>query len=220
MSLANVFNRSRFEHLLKTLKYSFYVIVHPFDGFWDLTHERRGSVGAANVIVLLVLLTTIWEMQFTNFMFYKIQWEYVNIFMVILGFIVPLAIWCISNWSLTTLMDGKGTLKNIYMATGYALTPYVLIRFPLIFISNWITLEEGAFYFYFKTFSIIWCGLLVLCAMMMIHDYSLTKAVFSSILTIVGMGVIIFIILLFFSLISDGFAYFISLYKEIAFRFY
>jgi F0F1-type ATP synthase membrane subunit a len=117
-------------------------------------------------------------------------------------------------------MDGKGTLKNIYMATGYALTPYVLIRFPLIFISNWITLEEGAFYFYFKTFSIIWCGLLVLCAMMMIHDYSLTKAVFSSILTIVGMGVIIFIILLFFSLISDGFAYFISLYKEIAFRFY
>lgn len=220
MSLANVFNRSRFEHLLKSLKYSFYVIVHPFDGFWDLTHERRGSVGAANVIVLLVLLTTIWEMQFTNFMFYKIQWEYVNIFMVILGFIVPLAIWCISNWSLTTLMDGKGTLKNIYMATGYALTPYVLIRFPLIFISNWITLEEGAFYFYFKTFSIIWCGLLVLCAMMMIHDYSLTKAVFSSVLTIVGMGVIIFIILLFFSLISDGFAYFISLYKEIAFRFY
>ncbi|MDF2587503.1 MAG: putative rane protein, partial [Anaerocolumna sp.] len=88
MSLANVFNRSRFEHLLKTLKYSFYVILHPFDGFWDLTHERRGSVGAANVIVLLVLLTTIWEMQFTNFMFYKIQWEYVNIFMVILGFIV------------------------------------------------------------------------------------------------------------------------------------
>ncbi len=56
--------------------------------------------------------------------------------------------------------------------------------------------------------------------MMMIHDYSLGKAIFAAIATAVGMLIIIFILLLFFSLISDGFAYFISLYKEIAFRFY
>lgn len=220
MNLASIINKKAINHFVKTLRYALYVIVHPFDGFWDLTHEKRGSTGAANFIVLCFVLITIWKMQFTNFMFFKVQWEYVNILIVILGAIVPLIIWCISNWSLTTLMDGKGTLKNIYMATGYALTPFVIIQLPLIVVSNFITLEEGAFYYYFSTFSFIWCGFLIIFAMMMIHDYSFGKAVFSSLLTIVGMGVIIFIILLFFSLVSDGIAYFISMYREIVFRFY
>jgi hypothetical protein len=54
--------------------------------------------------------------------------------------------------------------------------------------------------------------------MMMIHDYSFGKAVLSSLLTIVGMGVMVFVFVVFFSLISDATAYFISLYKEILFR--
>ena len=106
------------------------------------------------------------------------------------------------------------------MAVCYAMTPYVLLQFPMIFLSNIVTSEEGVFWGYLDQFSKIWIGLLIMCAMMMIHDYSLGKALFAAIATAVGMLIIIFIMLLFFSLISDGFAYFISLYKEIAFRFY
>jgi hypothetical protein len=60
--------------------------------------------------------------------------------------------------------------------------------------------------------------MLILSGMMMIHDYSLTKAVFSSLLTIIGMGVMVFVFVVFFSLVSDAVAYFVSLYKEILFR--
>ena len=34
-------------HFGKTLKYSLHCIVSPFDGFWDLTHENRGSISAS-----------------------------------------------------------------------------------------------------------------------------------------------------------------------------
>jgi uncharacterized membrane protein len=54
--------------------------------------------------------------------------------------------------------------------------------------------------------------------MMMVHDYSLTKAVLSGFLTLIGMGIMVFIFVIFFSLISDAVAYFVSLYKEILFR--
>ena len=141
-------------------------------------------------------------------------------FIVLLGMIVPFFVWCLSNWSLTTLMDGKGTLKHIYMATAYAMTPYVLINLPMIVLSNFITVSEGVFYSYFISFASLWCVFLIIVGMMMIHDYSLGKAILSSLLTIVGMGVIIFLTLLFFSLISDSIGYFISLYKEIVFRMY
>ncbi len=203
----------------KTLRYSLYVILHPFDGFWDLSHEKRGSLAAANTIVIAALLTNLWDMRFASFMFNNTRWERVNILMVILGVLVPLVIWVTANWSLTTLMDGKGKLKDIYIATAYAFTPYVIIAFPMIFISNIITYEEGVFYTYFNVFALIWCVMLILAGMMMVHDYGFAKGIISSLLSVAGMAIIIFIVLLFFSLVSDAFAYFVSLFKEISFRF-
>lgn len=215
-----MFQKENIYHLGKTLKYSLYVIFHPFDGFWDLTHEKRGSKGAATIILALVLLTQVWTWTYSSFLFYYPQWEYFNLLMEIIPTVVLFSIWCISNWSLTTLMDGKGKLGHIYMATAYALTPYVLIRMPLILISHMLTIEEASYYYIFSNFATIWCAILILCAMMMVHDYSLGKAVFSSILIIVGMMIIIFLIVMFFSLITQSFGYFISLYKEVAFRLY
>jgi hypothetical protein len=117
-------------------------------------------------------------------------------------------------------MDGKGKLKHIYMATAYALTPYPLIRIPMIFLSHVLTVDEVAFYMVFYNLSSYWCVLLVVCAMMMIHDFSFGKAIFTCLATIVAMMIIIFLIIMFFSLITQSFGYFISLYKEIAFRLY
>jgi hypothetical protein len=220
MKIATAFSKDNMRHLGKTLRYALYVITHPLDGFWDLTHEKRGSLAAANIIIILSLITKIWRLQFTSFLFLKVQWEYINIFEEIIGFIAPIIIGCVANWGLTTLFDGKGTFKGIYMAIGYALTPYVLIQLPMIFISNVMTVEEGAFYFFFVSLSRVWCAMLIMSAAMMIHEYSLGKAFATIIATIVGMMLIIFVLLLFFSLVSDAVAYFISLYKEIVFRFY
>ena len=155
-------------HIGKTLRYSLYVISHPLDGFWDLKHEKRGSIAAANIIIGMALLTNVFKLQFTSFIFMKVIWEHVNILKLILGFLAPIIIGCVANWGLTTLFNGKGTMKEIYMAIGYALTPYVIIQFPMIFISNLMTIEEGAFYYYINYFSIIWCGILIMSAMMII----------------------------------------------------
>lgn len=220
MSIKTFVKHESLYHLKDTLRYALYVITHPLDGFWDLTHEKRGSVAAANVIIVMTFLTRIWKLQFTSFMFMEVNWEKVNIFKEILSITLPLFIGVVSNWGLTTLFDGKGTMRDIYMGAGYALTPYVLIQIPMIIMSNFITLEEGAFYYYLGTFSILWCGALMVSAVMMIHAFSFSKTLGVLFATAIGMLVIIFLLLLFFSLISDGVAYFVSLYKEAIFRFY
>ena len=137
-----------------------------------------------------------------------------------LSILLPLLIWCVANWSLTTLFEGKGRMRDIYLGSAYSLTPYVLIQLPLILISNMVTVEEGAFYSVLSSISLIWCGLLLVVAMMMIHDYSLGKTLAFMVMSVFGMLVIIFVMMLFFSLVSDGIAYFVSLYKELSFRLY
>jgi len=211
-------DKTWWRHVGKTLRYSLYVSTHPLDGFWDLTHEKRGSIAAANVIVAAAVIVEVLRLTLTNFQFVTINMEYFNSVIVALRILLPIGLWTVANWSLTTLMDGKGRMFEIYMGVCYALTPFVLINIVMIVLSQFITFEEGAIYLVLAGFSALWTGLLLLAAMMMIHDYSLMKTVFSSLLTIVGMGVMVFVFVIFFSLVSDAIAYFVSLYKEILFR--
>ena len=211
-------DKTWWQHLGKTLKYSTYVCTHPLDGFWDLTNEKRGSIAAANVIVFASVLVEVLRLTLSSFMFVRINMENFNAIIVFLRTIVPVFLWVVANWSLTTLMDGKGRMKDIYMALAYALVPSVIINALMIIISQFITFDEGAIYWFLSGFSMLWTGVLIVCGMMMIHDYSMGKTLLSSLLTVIGMGIMVFIFVVFFSLISDTIAYFISLYREILFR--
>ena len=217
-----LFDRDRWSHFGKTLKYSLQCLTSPFDGFWDLTHEKRGSLGAGTFILALVLIINILKLRFTSFVVLEtaVDWNYVNMIMVVAELLLPFFVYCVGNWCLTTLFDGKGRLSDIYMGTCYALTPYVIIQIPIMILSNFVTVEESAFYGYFNVFSLIWCAGLIIASVMQIHDFGFGKAIVSLIFMIVAMLVIIFLLVLFFSLISDSVAYFVSIYKEAVFRFY
>jgi len=202
----------------KTLKFALHVSVHPLDGFWDLSREKRGSLAAANVIIGAAVLVEILRLTLTSFQFVTVNMEYFNAVIVALRILLPVFLWTVANWSLTTLMDGKGRMGEIYMAVCYALTPSVIINAAMILLSQFITFEEGAVYWVLAGFAILWTGILIISAMMMVHDYSMAKTIASSFLTLIGMGVMVFIFVVFFSLVSDAVAYFVSLYKEILFR--
>ena len=216
--LASLKKKETYSRYFASLKFSLYCITHPLDGFWDLTHEKRGSLAAANTILFLTLLVRILKLPYTSFMFMMVYWEGINIFLYLASVVFPLALWCVGNWGLTTLFDGKGTLKQVYMATCYGLTPYPLLQLPMIFLSNVITAEEAEFYVVLGSFSMLWVGVLIVAAMMEIHEYKMGKTVLCTIATVFAMLVMVFILLLFFSMISQGVSYFISLYREIIFR--
>ena len=216
--LKKLTQKATYERFFSTLKYALYVMFHPADGYWDLIHAKRGSYAAANFIVILTLFTQIWRLRFTSFIVMNVYWEAVNVFKEFATILLPLAVFCICNWALTTLFDGKGHLGDNYMGTAYAMTPYPLIQIPLIIISNFVTRDEVAFYTIFNNISIVWCGILIFMAMMMIHQYSFGKTLLFTVFTVFGMLVFIFIILLFFSMISQGVSFFVALGREIIFR--
>ena len=203
-----------------SLKYSLHVITHPFDGFWDLIHEQRGTMAAAHTFLFLFLLTRVLKLMLTSFQFILAPVQHLNIFEEAASLALPFLVLCLANWAMTTLFDGKGRFKDIYMAMCYALVPYTLIQLPMILVSNMLTYEEGSFYSVFLSISVIWCVFLVFVGLMEIHDYGPGKTFIFLIVTVVGALVIIFLVLVFFSLLSDALAYFISLYREIVYRLY
>ncbi|MFU0826310.1 MAG: Yip1 domain-containing protein [Lachnoclostridium sp.] len=216
--LASLRKKETYKDITEKLRFALYCSTHPLDGFWDLTHEKRGSIAAANIILVLTLITNICKLQYTSFLFMRVYWPEENILIHLASVLFPLALWCVGNWALTTLFDGKGRLNQIYMATCYAMTPYPLIQFPLIILSNMITVEEGSFYNVLSILSILWTAMLIVAAMMQIHEYSLSKTILFTIATIFAMLVMVFILLIFFSMISQGVSYFVSIIREILYR--
>ena len=217
---AGIQTASKRERYFSTLRYGLYVIFHPFDGFWDLVHEKRGSLAAANTILVLFLLTRVLKLMYTNFQFITAPIQYINIYEQCASLLFPFLVLCVANWALSTLFDGKGRFKDIYMAMCYALLPYVLIQMPLILVSHMISFDEGEIYSVLMSVSVIWCVFLAFVGLMEVHDYGPGKTFIFLFATVFGALVILFLILVFFSLLGDAYGFFASLYREIAFRLY
>ena len=216
----NSTRREKWNRYVESMKYAKHVLFHPFDGFWDLTHEKRGSFAAATTFLVLFLVTDIAQLLFTNFQFINAPLQYVNVFEQAASLLLPFLILFLANWSMTTLFDGKGRFIDIYIAMCYALVPFTLIQLPLVFVSNIIAADEAAFYTVLMSFSNAWCIFLIFVGLMQVHDYSPGKTLIFLVVTVVGALIIIFLLLVFFSLLGDAASYFISLYREIAFRLY
>lgn len=193
-------------------------MAHPFDGFWDLKREHRGTLAGALTFVVLTVLMLVIQKQNTAFLFNTNRLEQIDVLVDIITVGLLFVLWCVSNWCLTSLMDGEGKMRDIAIFTGYSLLPLLLIQFPLIGLSHVITTEEGTFYYVFTVISYIWTAALLLFGMMVTHQYSMKKTILTTILTLVGMAIITFIGLLFFSVIQQIVTFIVTVYKEIRYR--
>ncbi len=216
--IATLTKKETWSEYFRSLKFALYCMTHPVDGFWDLTHEKRGSYAAANTILIATLFIRLAKLRFTSFIFVQVYWEELNIFLYLASVLFPLALWVVGNWALTTLFDGKGKLGQVYMATCYGMIPYPVIQFPLMIFSNFVTVEEGQFYSVLSAISIVYCALLIVSAMGQIHEFSAGKNLLFTVASLFAMLVMVFILTIFFSMISQGVLYFISLVREFLFR--
>lgn len=203
---------------LEKVKFGFYVMTHPFDGFWGIRREGRGSIAVAVAFVVLTILTLTIEKQSTGFLFNQNRLSDLNVLVDIITVALVYVLWCVANWCTTSLMEGKGRMQDILTAVGYSLLPIIIIRLPMVLMSHAITTNEGSFYYVLGTISYLWAGFLIFTGTMVIHQYSVGKTVTTCIVTIVGMGIIMFIGLLFFNVIQQMMTFATTIYKELRFR--
>ena len=199
------------------LIYANHVIFHPFDGFWDLKHEYRGSVRAAFVWIVIAILTFYYQSVGTGYIFNPMEGNS-TILIQLTAVLVPVLLWTVSNWCLTTLFDGEGSFKDIFVATSYALVPIPILVIPSVIISNFSLASEATIINLLVSIAFIWCGLLIFFGTMVTHDYTFSKNVITSLGTIVGMGVIMFIGILFSTLLAKIVSFISSIVIEITYR--
>jgi len=209
---------------LKKLFYDYftfpkYIMAHPFDGYEEFKRYKQGKLSVALVYIMLFAFFRIFSYQYEGFLINPNNPQMLNSLEQIFAALLLIILFSVGNWSVTTLMDGKGTFKEIIMVTGYALFPIVLIGYPSVVISNFLTLEEMGFYTLMIFISYFLTAWMLFLGFLNIHEYGLGKTVLAFIATAIAMMVMMFLGLLFFDLIQQIISFVAAIYEELSLRF-
>lgn len=200
------------------LAFGRYVAFHPMDGFWDLKRENRGSLRVALLFTGLLCVVMVAQRQLTGFLFNTANIKELNLLIEISKVLLPFGLWCISNWCVTSLMQGEGKLRDIATMTGYALLPMLVLNTVGIVLSNLMTSKEGDFYFFCVALGALWSLGLILLGHQQIHDYTLGRSLFVTFLTVVVMAVVVFLAILLIVLLQQMIGFGSDLLNEIFYR--
>ena len=195
----------------------FHWMFHPFDGFWDLKHEKRGSVRASLLFMFLAVVALFYRSVGTGYVMNP-KGQYSTIFMQLLVVVVPVMLFAVANWCLTTLFEGEGSFKDIFVAVGYSLFPLVLTVIPTTLASNFVVASETDIISLIVVVGFIWTGFLIFFGMMVTHGYTIPKNLATTLGTIVGMAFIMFLAILFTSLLMDMVSFVTNIVSEVTYR--
>ena len=199
------------------IAYGFHVIFHPFDGFWDLKHEKRGSIRGAIFFIVLAIATFYYQAIGQGYLLDPFS-SLASIWAQVFGVLVPLFLFVLANWCLTTLFEGEGSFKDIFVAAGYCLLPIPLLVIPTTIYSNFCISTETDIIGFISSFAFIWLGLLLFFGTMVTHDYSMGKNIITVIGTVVGMVFIMFLAVLFTTLVGKIVGLVTNIVDEIQYR--
>lgn len=202
----------------KTLAHAMTTMIHPIASFDSIKWERKGSYAMSVAILLALFLYQVLDRQMTGFIFNTNNVDTVNvpaIFFITMGAFV---LWFVSNLAICSFMDGEGKSREIWIASSYALLPYILIGYIEVFLTNVLSKEAAPFLSMLSGGALLWSFILMAAAMYVIHQYSLFQTMLNLALTVVGIGVITFLLVLVYSLFQQVFVFVLTLYNEIMFR--
>ena len=201
-----------------TWKNLWHTMMHPADGLTNYKERRNYCKWIAVLSVVMFFVARIVERQCTGFYFNQNQLNGLNIGMIFLETIVIYILFVVCNWMVSTLADGKARLFQIAFFCAIALLPYSLSILINTLISNALLAEEALFMTIVSLVGSFWGILILVCGIMVFHDYSLGETVKSILMTIIMILIIVFVCLLIFSLAQQVASFVVSVFQELAYR--
>jgi sugar lactone lactonase YvrE len=204
--------------LCRELRYLGAFIKHPIDSYYGIRFQHKTSLLSATILYFISFIIYIVNKYFAGYIFKEAEEGYFNVMFDLfsVGGLVLFLVIC--NYLVSTIREGEGSLKVVYMSVAYTFMPYIIIKPILFVLTHVLTLNEMVILDIGNSVINIWTFILIFLMITEIHNYSFSGAVKNILITLVTalvMAIIIFIIYLMFNQLVD-FVY--SLVKEVMYR--
>ena len=196
----------------------FSCVVHPFEGAKQVRYYDQGSALLATVVLVVYFIVSIINEIYTGFMYSMFDKGSYSAAFTILRTVGIVLLWTVVNWGLTTLFQGKGTMKHVYMVTCYALIPLIIEAVLNTLLSNVLTPEEALVMSAIEVVCIALAGIMLCVGIMTVHEFGFFKFIIMTAVIILGMLICVFVIMMVFVLIQQLFTFIGTLANEVTYR--
>ncbi len=200
------------------IKLPTYILTHPLKGFEEFKRYKKGKMSVALVFLVLTILVNILKFQYDGFLVNQNDIKDLNSFAQIAYVAGAVLVITVANWSVTTLFDGKGNMREIFMMICYCLYPFIWANGLGILLSNILTEDEMAIYTLVIALGVILLIYMFFFGIISIHEYGLVQCLLTILFTIIAALIILFACLLFFDLFQRMYGFVYTIYKEITLR--
>lgn len=195
-----------------------YTVFHISDGFEDMRWKKAGSLKYAFAVVILLFFGLIASERLSGFQFGIKDEKTFSVVPYMIKSIVVFSAWTVGNWAVCTLLDGEGTLKNICIYSAYSLVPYTAQLYANTVLSHILISDEQVFMDIIRIVCTCWSAVLIFSAVKAVHRYSVAKTAGTVLLTVFAMFIMLFLAVLFMSLMQQVWFFISSVYTEISYR--
>jgi len=193
---------------MNTLRMIHQVVVHPYQFYNDIQGKQRIRWIQGIAIVLLTFVARMISILITGYAFQTREPHEISMFHEFIWLIVPWLTWCVSNWGVSTIMDGEGKFK----------VPYMLFIIPVTLLTLVLSLDEASTFNLLHKFVILWVAWLILMKVKILHDFEIRKVIFITIISVIGIAIIWFVGILLFGISNQFVSFIVDLLKELRLR--
>ncbi len=197
------------------LHYWGYSLLHPFDGFFEIRFRNHGSLLIATLLLIAYAVLNCIKFQYTGFVMNFNNIHEMDALSLFISTISVIVLFTVSNWTITTLFNGKGKMKDIYIVVCYALTVLIVGDVIVTFASNFVTTEEVMILTSVQLLCYVYFIFLVVAGLGTVHEYGLGGNIMSIVMSIVAAAIILFIGILLFTMIERMVSFFSSVFEEL-----
>lgn len=173
---------------MKALKLAAVTMFHPIVGF-NYMKKDRTHFNYLPIVVILVLMVfaKIFSMYVTHYPLRTVNLRTANLLMECLVVVVPVLLWVVSSYLLTTIMGGEVMLRECLMACCYSLLPYIIINIPMTIISNVLDANQAGLVNTINNIALLYVFLLLFINLKEMNHYTVLEAVGITILGLLTM---------------------------------
>lgn len=202
------------------LTHIFSMITHPIDTYYEIKCSRKGNVLSATVIYLLFFIIFVFDILLRGYLFSSLTIKDIPVFSVPLMFFIPLALWIFGNNMVSSINEGEGTFKSIYISSAYMFAPYIVLTPIAVLLTYVLSLNEAFIVTLIWTVGIIWTAVLVILNIMEIHNYSFGQAIKNLLLIAFFMIMAVVAIAIIYLIWTQVFGYLEDVFGEAKYRIF
>ena len=200
--------------VLKEMIYALRTPRHPMDYYYEIRKHRQGSILSTTVIYLLFFIDFMAFKTQKGFVYQTMKVEDMDIGSIVLGFFILLGLFILCNYLVTSINDGDGTFKQIYMIPAYGLMPAMISILVVTLVSYVLTYNEAFLLTIVLIIGITWSVITIFIGLQTVHDYTFGETVRSILLTVIFM-IIVAVIGIIISIMWDSlYSFLTSVGKE------